>query len=115
MSSPSPSTKRNGACMCGTSHGGSEALGSGMSCGPRKPRKYVYGNASPGIEMNSPSPIWNAVGIPSATDLDPSSRDRFGCGHSDDSESTSAQAGNIIGDALVRLLDRHGGASEEIV
>ena len=60
-------------------------------------------------------PAGNAVGIPSATDLDPSSRDRFGCGHSDDSESTSAQAGNIVGDALVRLLDRHGGASEEIV
>ena len=59
-------------------------------------------------------PAGNAVGIPSATDLDPSSRDRFGCGHSDDSESTSAQAGNIIGDALVRLLDRRGGASEEI-
>jgi hypothetical protein len=60
-------------------------------------------------------PAGNAVGIPSATDLDPSSRDRFGCGHSDDSESTSAQAGNIIGDALVRLLDRHDGRFEQIV
>ncbi|MGZ4303460.1 MAG: hypothetical protein ACXVEW_00245 [Solirubrobacteraceae bacterium] len=60
-------------------------------------------------------PAGNAVGIPSATDLDPSSRDRFGCGHSDDSESTSAQAGNIVGHALARLLDRHGGRSEQIV
>ena len=53
--------KRNGACMCGSSHGGSGADGSGMSCGPRKPRRKVNGNASPGIEMNSPSPIWNAA------------------------------------------------------
>jgi hypothetical protein len=60
-------------------------------------------------------PAGNAVGMPSATNLDPSGTDRFGCGHSDDSESTSAQAGNIIGNALVRLLDRHSGRPEKIV
>lgn len=56
-------------------------------------------------------PAGNAVGIPNASNPDPSDTDRFGCGHSDDSESTSAQAGNIIGSALVRLL----GPSERIV
>jgi hypothetical protein len=60
-------------------------------------------------------PTVDAVGIPSATNLDPSSDDRFGCHHSDDSESTSAQAGNIIGNALVRVLDRHDGRREQIV
>ena len=59
-------------------------------------------------------PAGNAVGIPTAANLNPSSTDRFGCGHSDDSESTSADAANIIGDALVRLLHRHG-APERIV
>ncbi len=59
-------------------------------------------------------PAGNAVGIPTAANLDPSGDDRFGCHHSDDSESTSADAANIIGDALVRVLDRHGRA-ERIV
>ena len=60
-------------------------------------------------------PAGNAVGIPTASNLDPSSDDRFGCHHSDDSESTSADAGNIVGVALVRLLDRRGGSPEQIV
>ena len=60
-------------------------------------------------------PAGNAVGIPSASNLDPSGTDRFGCQHSDDSESTSADAGNVVGAALVRLLDRHGGRPERIV
>src|SRR5262249_27893201 len=59
-------------------------------------------------------PSGNAVGIPSATNLDPSDTDRFGCGHSDDSESTSAQASDIVGDGLVPLLDAHSGVSETI-
>ncbi len=60
-------------------------------------------------------PAGNAVGIPSAANLNPSDIDRFGCAHSDDSESTSADAANIIGRALVGLLDRKGGAPERIV
>jgi hypothetical protein len=60
-------------------------------------------------------PAGDAVGIPSASNLNPSSTDRFGCGHSDDSEATSARAADIIGSALVRLLDRRGGSPERIV
>jgi hypothetical protein len=60
-------------------------------------------------------PAGNAVGIPTASDLNPSSNDRFGCHHSDDSEATSALAANIIGDALVRVLDHHSGRPEQIV
>ena len=59
-------------------------------------------------------PSGNAVGIPNASNLNPSDTDRFGCGHSDDSEATSALAADIIGGALVRVLDRHGGAAETI-
>ncbi len=53
-------------------------------------------------------PRGNAVGIPSSSNPNPSGTDRFGCGHSDDSESASSQSADIIGDALVRLLDQHG-------
>jgi hypothetical protein len=60
-------------------------------------------------------PAGNAVGVPTVTNPNPSDVDRFGCGHSDDSESASAQAANIIGGALVRLLDVHGGAPETVV
>jgi hypothetical protein len=60
-------------------------------------------------------PAGNAVGIPMASNVSPSSVDRFGCQHSDDSESTSAQAANIIGDALARLLEHHSGPPERIV
>lgn len=60
-------------------------------------------------------PAGNAVGIPSLSNLSPSDTDRFGCGHSDDSESVTPQAANIIGAALVRLLGRHGGRSERIL
>lgn len=60
-------------------------------------------------------PAGNAVGIPTATDPGASGRDRFGCGHSDDSESASAQAGNIVGRALVRLLDAGGQRPERVL
>jgi hypothetical protein len=59
-------------------------------------------------------PAGNAVGVPSATNLDPPDTDRFGCGHSDDSEAASAQSGNLIGRALVALLAAHDGRAERI-
>jgi len=43
------------------------------------------------------------------------STDRFGCGHSDDSESASSQAGDIVGTALVDLLDSRGLPPERVV
>ncbi len=60
-------------------------------------------------------PSGNAVGIPTASNANPSSTDRFGCGHSDDGEAISAQSANIVGTALVRVLDAHGGPAERIV
>lgn len=60
-------------------------------------------------------PTGNAVGVPTATNLNPSDTDRFGCGHSDDSEAASAQSADIIAVGLVPLLDHHGGAAERIV
>jgi hypothetical protein len=59
-------------------------------------------------------PAGNAVGIPTISNLNPSDTDRFGCGHSDDSESTGAQTGNIVGTSLVKLLNGYGGAPERI-
>src|SRR5437867_13155648 len=63
-------------------------------------------------------PSGNGVGVPGErdpSDVDPSGDDRFGCHHSDDSESANSQAGNIIGDALQKLLDAGGRKPERIV
>jgi hypothetical protein len=60
-------------------------------------------------------PQGNAVGIPSSSNLDPSDTDRFGCGHSDDSEAVSAKAADLVGNALVRVLNHQSGAAETIV
>jgi len=43
-----------------------------------------------------------------------SGTDRFGCGHSDDSEGVSDKAANIIGSALVSILSAHGGGPESV-
>ncbi len=77
------------------------------------PFRFVDGLAEDMLGYIFPS--GNAVGIPTAANANPSDTDRFGCGHSDDSESTNADAGNLIGAALEGLLDTHGGAHETIV
>ncbi len=61
-------------------------------------------------------PQGNGVGVPGeyATDPAGSGSDRFGCGHSDDSEAASSQAGQVLGDLLVGLLDGYGGAPETV-
>ena len=56
-------------------------------------------------------PRGNGVGVvgePTAVD----GPDRFGCGHSDDSESTSSQAADVVGRALVAVLNAAEGAPE---
>ncbi len=62
-------------------------------------------------------PRGNGVGVPGEDPNNPSadSTDRFGCGHSDDAEAASSQSGDIIGKALVDLLDAHGGKPERVV
>ena len=62
-------------------------------------------------------PVGNGVGVPGerGNGLDPSSTDRFGCAHSDDSEAASSQTSNLVGVALVRLLDGMDGAPEQVV
>jgi hypothetical protein len=62
-------------------------------------------------------PRGNGVGVPGEDPNNPSadSTDRFGCGHSDDSESASSQAGDIVGSALVDLLDSRGIQPERVV
>jgi hypothetical protein len=40
--------------------------------------------------------------------------DRFGCGHSDDSEAASAAAADDLGKALVSVLGAHGGKPEAV-
>ncbi len=59
-------------------------------------------------------PRGNAVGVPGEPGSD-SDVDRFGCGHSDDSEAASSATGDIVGSGLVGMLDRVGGAPENII
>jgi hypothetical protein len=49
-------------------------------------------------------PRTNAVGVPTADNLDPSDTDRFGCGHSDDGEAASASAGDLVADQLASIM-----------
>lgn len=58
-------------------------------------------------------PEGNDAGVPGQHDVNyletqGSSTDRFGCGHSDDSESVNDKTGNIIGAELVKILAQHG-------
>ena len=61
-------------------------------------------------------PRGNGVGVPgeNGNSLDPDDTDRFGCGHSDDSESASSQTGNIAARAIIGLLDQHGRAQRVV-
>jgi len=76
------------------------------------PFRFIDGLAEDMIGYIFPS--GNAVGIPTTSNPSPSGTDRFGCGHSDDSEAASGQSANLIGAALVSLLDRYGGAPETV-
>jgi hypothetical protein len=62
-------------------------------------------------------PRGNDAGVPGAHLLkNPgfSDTDRFGCGHSDDSEAVNDRAADIVGRALVAILKRHARASESV-
>jgi hypothetical protein len=58
-------------------------------------------------------PRGNGVGVPGEPGANDGT-DRFGCGHSDDSESTGSGAGDVVGNALVQVLDAHSGPPEDI-
>jgi len=63
-------------------------------------------------------PQGNNAGIPGThltTNPTASGIDRFGCGHSDDSESVADTAANIIGSALVSILQKHTGSPESVM
>jgi hypothetical protein len=62
-------------------------------------------------------PRGNGIGVPGEDPSNPTGEgdDRFGCGHSDDSESASSQAGDIVGQGLVDLLDSRGAPAERVV
>jgi hypothetical protein len=59
-------------------------------------------------------PRGNGVGVP-GEDPSGSDTDRFGCGHSDDSEAASSRTAAIAGKALTRLLDARFGEPERTV
>src|SRR5213592_4891464 len=73
----------------------------------------LFTGSSPGTP--TPFPRWNGVGVPGEDPVNnpgADGTDRFGCGHSDDSESANSQAADIVGAALAKVLDSHDGDSE---
>jgi hypothetical protein len=58
-------------------------------------------------------PRGNGVGVPGENNSG-GDTDRFGCGHSDDSEAASSQTGDIVGNALAGVLDSVEGAPENV-
>jgi hypothetical protein len=62
-------------------------------------------------------PCGNGVGVPGeypVSNPSASGTDRFGCGHSDDSESASSNASDALGNAAVSLLDSLGGGRPSV-
>jgi hypothetical protein len=62
-------------------------------------------------------PRGNDAGVPGDHPLKnptASGTDRFGCGHSDDSEAVSAKAADKLGTALVAILSVHAGRPEDV-
>jgi hypothetical protein len=62
-------------------------------------------------------PRGNDAGVPGQHVLQnptASGTDRFGCAHSDDSESVNDRAGDIVGAALVRILSAHAAHPEAV-
>jgi hypothetical protein len=62
-------------------------------------------------------PRGNDAGVPGqhvVKNPSASGSDRFGCGHSDDSEAVNDKAGNIVGTALVGILTQHEDSPERI-
>ncbi|HEY8739873.1 MAG TPA: hypothetical protein VIN56_04720 [Candidatus Dormibacteraeota bacterium] len=63
-------------------------------------------------------PRGNGVGVPgeynNAQSVQGNSGDRFGCGHSDDSEAANSQSGDVLGQAAMGILDANGGPPEDI-
>jgi hypothetical protein len=60
-------------------------------------------------------PCGNGIGVPGeypVSNPSANSGDRFGCGHSDDSESASSDAGTALGNAAVPLLDNLEGSAQ---
>jgi hypothetical protein len=63
-------------------------------------------------------PRGNDAGVPGqhvAGNPTASGTDRFGCGHSDDSESVNDKAADIVGTALVGILAEHSASSEAVI
>ena len=63
-------------------------------------------------------PRGNDAGVPGqhvASNPTASGTDRFGCGHSDDSEAVNDRAGDIVGGAMVGILERHASRAESVV
>ncbi len=62
-------------------------------------------------------PQGNDAGVPGqhvVKNPSASGTDRFGCGHSDDSEAVNDKAGNIVGKALVGILSQYARRPESI-
>jgi hypothetical protein len=95
---------------------------------PHMTRKYRFIEGLGEDMIGYLFPKANAVGVPGERDLDlmraieeqdPTAAvvgtDRFGCGHSDDSEAASGDAGNIVSDAAIAVLGELGSTPDRVL
>jgi len=84
---------------------------------PHMHTRYRFFDGLAGDMIGYIFPRGNAVGIPGEDPANPfpSTRDRFGCAHSDDPEATSEHAADALAGPLIAILDAHGGRPESIV
>ncbi|GAC1332390.1 MAG: hypothetical protein NVSMB17_11430 [Candidatus Dormibacteria bacterium] len=114
---PCPDPNPNGSC--GSASPMPFALPPWLMPHMHTPYRFIDGEGEDMIGYIFPR--GNGVGVVGeypVTNPTANSTDRFGCGHSDDSEAASSQAADILGRAAVPLLDNLGGSAtppEDIV
>lgn len=109
---PCPDPSSSGACggppspTLTCAHGNPYALPPWLIPHMHTPYRFIDGLAEDMVGYIFP--CGNGVGVPGeypVSNPSASGTDRFGCGHSDDSESASSGAAGALGDTAARLLD----------
>jgi hypothetical protein len=113
---PCPDPNSNGACggpaspTLSCAHGNPYALPPWLIPHMHTPYRFIDGLAEDMVGYIFP--CGNGVGVPGeypVSNTAASGTDRFGCGHSDDSEAASSGAADALGAAAVSVLDNLGG------
>jgi len=113
---PCPDPNSSGACggppspLLACAHGNPYALPPWLIPHMHTPYRFIDGLAEDMVGYIFP--CGNGIGVPGeypVSNTAASGTDRFGCGHSDDSEAASSDAADVLGGAAASLLDHLAG------